>query len=84
MVPIEIRCSRDHSLRINRAIISGMPPPSSPLLFDYRAFFVGTRDESSRAAAPSIYIYIYTRVYVLVSNSWDGNGGFRGFVMGRF
>lgn len=63
MVPIEIRCSRDHSLRINRAIISGMPPPSSPLLFDYRAFFVGTRDESSRAAAPSIYIYIYTHEY---------------------
>lgn len=80
MVPIEIRCSRDHSLRINRAIISGMPPPSSPLLFDYRAFFVGTRDESSRAAAPCIYIYEYTCSF----RTRDGNGGFRGFVMGRF
>lgn len=59
MVSIEIRCSRDRSLRISGAIISGnvsadaSPPPPSPLLFDYRAFFVGTGErESLRAAAP--------------------------------
>lgn len=48
MVSIEIRCSRDRSLRIERAIISGNvsadASPPSPLLFDYRAFFVGTRE----------------------------------------
>lgn len=79
MVSIEIRCSRDRSLRISGAIISGNvsadaspPPPSSPLLFDYRAFFVGTGERELACCCTA---------YVLVSSP---SGGFRGFIMGRF
>lgn len=52
MVSIEIRCSRDHSLRIERAIISGNVSLCSSFAFRLSSFLRGnSRDEASLRAA---------------------------------
>lgn len=52
VVSIEIRCSRDHSLRIERAIISGNVSLCSSFAFRLSSFLRGnSRDEASLRAA---------------------------------